>query len=263
MTSRADRRRAQKGARGGAKRPATIADLAARVERARAPGLGRSAEARGRRMLAAYLQTAAAHGLPLSRVVADLAEGAVTLRLGEVARDSLMQAPPPAVANAACADGCAFCCILTEGDGGLITETEARRLHAALTPLAGQPEGRAWHAAACPALDPETRSCRVYEARPTICRSFLSVDAAACETNANGGEAEGAGLLGSHVDYLAVQALARDLLKGIARVPTYAMARVAAGAVEGESLDDTLDGARHGSNVLERTCRDAAKAGGA
>lgn len=258
MSTRADRRRAK----GGGKRPADIASLAARVARARAAGAGKGPEERARRMVTAYLQTAESHGLPMSKVVGELADGTMALRLGGVARDALMQSPPPAVREAACADGCAFCCILAGGDGGTITEAEAMRLHEALSPLAGQPDGRGWHAAACAALDPETRSCRAYEARPTICRSFLSTDARACEINAEGGAEAGAGLLGSHLDYLAVHALARDLLKGIARVPTYAMDRIAAGAVEGEALEDTLAAARHGPKALEEACRDAARAGG-
>ena len=256
MSPRSDRRRS--GA--GAKRPATPADLAARAAKARATGAGRAAEDRARRMVAAYLQTAASHDLPLARVVGELADGTAALRLGEAAHDMLMQAPPPVVTQAACRDGCAFCCLLIGGDGGTITEAEAIRLHDALAPLAGQPDGRAWHPSACAALDPDSRSCRAYDARPTICRSFLSTAAEACRINAEGGAAEGAGLLGSHLDYLAVQALARDLLKGLARVSTYSMARIAAGAVEGEPRDDSLAAARHKPRALEDACRDAAKA---
>ena len=57
-----------------------------------------------------------------------------------------------------------------------------------------------------------------------------------------------------------MQALARDLLKGLARVSTYSMARIAAGAVEGEPRDDSLAAARHKPRALEDACRDAAKA---
>ena len=245
-----------------ATRPTTIADLAARLGRARAAGAGRPAEDRARRMMGAYLQAAEAHGLPLAEVVRELARGVTARRLGDASRDALMQSPPPAVTDRACRDGCAFCCILQGGDGGTITEAEARSLHAALSPLAGAPDGRQWHPSACPALDPETRSCRAYDARPTICRSFLSTDATACEVNAAGGTARGAGLLGSHLDYLATHALARDLLRGITRVSSFALARVARGAVEGEPLEDSLTAARHGPKALETACRDAARAAG-
>ncbi|WP_375691663.1 YkgJ family cysteine cluster protein [Pseudooceanicola sp. LIPI14-2-Ac024] len=201
-------------------------------------------------MLLAYLDTAIRQGMPAAQVIADMATGRAALRLADVARDTLLQAPPPVVTEAACARGCAFCCILAGGDGGTVTEVEARRLHAALEPLAGTPDGRGWHPSACPALDPDTRACRAYDARPTICRSFVSTDAEACRTNAEGGEAAGAGVLGSHIDYLAVQALVREVLQGIARVPTFALARVAAGAVEGEPVAASLGAARHPPRTL-------------
>ena len=245
---------------GPATRPS---DLKPRLAKARARGMSRPLEERARRMLAAYLDMAEQHELSLRDTVTDMADGQAAWRLGIATRDAMLATPPEAVRNAACTAGCAFCCILTEGDGGLITESEATRLHEALTPLAGQPDGRAWHKAACPALDPETRTCRAYAARPMICRSFLSTDAEACRVNAEGGTAEGAGLLGSHLDYLATHAVVRDALKGIARVPSYAMARIAAGAVEGETLDESLKAARHAPKVLEETCRDAARAAGA
>ena len=49
-------------------------------------------------------------------------------------------------------------------------------------------------------------------------------------------------------------------MKGLARVSTYSMARIAAGAVEGEPRDDSLAAARHKPRALEDACRDAAKA---
>ena len=262
MNSRTDRRAAGKSQGKAKSRPTSVADLRARLDRARAAGAGKAAEARARRMLAAYLDTAVAHGLSLQQAAGELARGQAAVRLGDVSRDALMQNPPRAVTEAACAEGCAFCCILQGGDGGTITEAEASRLHDALSPLAGQPDGRGWHPAACPSLDPDTRACRAYEARPTICRSFISTDAEACRVNAEGGAETGAGLLGSHLDYLAVHALSRDLLKGLARVPTYAMARIAQGAIDGEDRATTLDAARHKPRALEDACRDAAKAGG-
>ncbi|GGD24237.1 YkgJ family cysteine cluster protein [Sinisalibacter lacisalsi] len=238
-----------------------LAGLRARVRRARAKGAGKAATERARRLLDAYLATAERHGRAAREVAAGMARGEVALAIGTATRDALMSDPPVVVRRAACAEGCAFCCILRGGDGGTITETEATRLHDALAPLAGQPDGRDWHPDACPALDPVTRACRVYDARPMICRSFLSTDAAACETNATGGAAAGAGLIGSHLDYLAAHALARDALRGTARVPTYSLARIAAGAVAGETADASLDAARHATGTLDDTCRNAARAG--
>lgn len=252
MTSRAG-----KAASGG---PHDLAALRGRLRSARAKGAGKAPSDRARRLLDAYLATAEQHGRTAREVVTDMARGATAFTIGLATRDSLMANPPEVVRSAACAEGCAFCCILAGGDGGTITETEAERLHEALTPFAGRPDGRDWHPNACPALDPVTRACRAYAARPMICRSFLSTDASACETNANDGEAAGAGLIGTHLDYLAVHALARDALKGLVRVPSYNLARVAASAVAGESLEASLVAARHATQALEETCRDAVKA---
>ena len=94
-----------------------------------------------------------------------------------------------------------------------------------------------------------------------ICRSFLSTDAAACEANAAGGTAGGAGLLGTHVDYLAVHALIRETLKGTARVATYSLARTAAAAIDGTGLAESLDAARQPPKALETACRDLTRAG--
>lgn len=256
-TSRAARRLAQKAAAGG---PPTLAQLAARLERAKVKGVPRTLEDRARRILKSYLQTAQTYGLPASEVIAEMGNGEAARRLGAAVRDEILKTPPDAVRNAACGDGCAFCCILSGGEGGLVTHSEAMRLHAALAPLQGQPDGRAWHKNACPALDPETRSCRAYDARPMICRSFLSTDAEACRENAEGGEEQGAGLLGSHLDYLAVHALCRQVLKGITQVHSYSLAAVAAGAVAGNDMDASLTNARHKPGALERACHDGARA---
>lgn len=237
-----------------------MASLRTRLQRARAKGAGKAATERARRLLDAYLATAERHGRPVREVAADMARGDVALAVGQAVREVLMANPPEAVMHAACTEGCAFCCILSGGDGGLITEAEAERLHAALAPLADQPDGRAWHPEACAALDPVTRACRVYEARPMICGSFLSTDASACETNAAGGTVAGAGLIGTHLDYLAVHALARDVLKGTARVATFSLARTASGAVGGETASASLAAARHAPPVLEATCRDGGRA---
>lgn len=258
-SSRAARRLSKKAAGGG---PLTYAALAKRVERASVKHLSKPIQERAKRIVNSYLQTMQTHGLPVSQVVTEMQNGEAARRLGDAVRGEIMKTPPDAVRKAACADGCAFCCILAGGEGGLITKSEAVRLHEALAPLQGQPDGRAWHKDACPALDPETRSCRAYEARPTICRSFLSMDADACRENAEGGEVTGAGLLGSHFDYLAVHALCRQALKGISQVPSYSLAATAAGAVAGQDLESSLNAARHKPSALDQACKEGTAAAG-
>lgn len=254
---RAARRLAQKGKKSA---PLTVADLAARVVKAKVKGMDKTLEDRSKRILTSYLQTAQSYAMPVKDVVTEMASGQAAWRLGHAVREEILKTPPDAVRNATCAQGCAFCCILSGGEGGVITGFEAAQLHAAVSPLTGQPDGRDWHPEACPALDPETRSCRAYEARPMICRSFLSTDADACESNAAGGKEQGAGLLGSHLDYLAVHALCRQALKGIAQVHTYSMAATAAAAVSGTDANATLQDTRHKPSALEIACKDAAKA---
>lgn len=239
-----------------------IAALRARVAKARARGVGPAADDRAHRLLDAYLATAETHGRSGREVVADLASGEAARQIAAALLDQTAAAPPEILRKAACDTGCAFCCILSGGDGGTITETEARHLHAALAQLAGDPDGRKWHPDACPALDPETRRCRAYAARPMICRSYLSTDAAACEANADGGTAPGSGLIGSHLDYIAVLALTRAALKGLSRVPSYSLSRIASGAVDGEAAAASLDAARHPSAALDNACRALAKATG-
>lgn len=257
---RAARRLAQKAVQAG---PMTLADLAKRTERAKLKVANSALETRAKRILTSYLQTAHSYGMPVKDVIAEMANGHAAWRLGSAVRDEILKTPPDAVRKAACTQGCAFCCILTGGEGGLITEIEATRLHAALAPLQGQLDGRQWHKDACPALDPATQSCRAYDARPMICRSFLSMDAEACRLNAEGGEESGAGLLGSHLDYLAVHALCRQVLKGITQVHTYSMAATAAGAVSGAQQSDALGSARHKPSALDQACNDGARAAGA
>lgn len=248
----------------GSRKPGSgIAALRTRAGKARATNAGRIADDRAHRLLDAYLATAERQGRPAEETVSDMARGEAAWQIGMTLYSETLKTPPAIARDAACAAGCAFCCILDGGDGGTITEAEATRLHRALAPLTGGPDGRAWHPRACPALDPQTRACRAYDTRPLICRSFLSTDAAACRTNAEGGSATGAGVLGSHVDYLAVHALVRSALKGIARVSTYSLARVASGAVGGEELTPCLAAARHPKRVLEDACRDLARAGAA
>lgn len=250
MTGRSSKRQA------GQPRPAGIGALRDRLGRARARGLPREVEARGRRILDAYLGALQSRGQSPAVVTAELATGEAARKLAAMTGEQMRADRPEAVTNAACHAGCAFCCILLEGDGGLMTEAEARGMHAALSPLAGQPDGRAWHPKACAALDPDTRMCRVYDARPTVCRSFLSVSVEACIRNSEGGDAEGSGMLGNHLDYLAVLALSRDLMKGTARVTTYSLEEMARASVSGLPLDEALKSARHPTAELEHTCRD-------
>ncbi len=190
---------------------------------------------RARRGLMAYVGAQA----DVARAGKELADGTAATGVGRVALSALSPQ------GLACADGCAFCCILTGEDGGTITEAEATALHIALAPLAGQPDGRAWHPKACPSLDPGTRSCRAYDARPMICRAYVSTDVAACKAVSEGQAASGPGTLGPYHTYLAAIGLSRSALKGVKRVSTYALARVAAAAVEGKSLEEALATARH------------------
>lgn len=239
-----------------------IAALRARVAGARAREVGRAADDRAHRLLDAYLATTEAHGLPAREVVEAVARGEAARHVADALLARAADDPPEILREAACSAGCAFCCILSGGSGGTITEAEAIILHAALAPLAGQPDGRGWHPEACPALDPVTRSCRAYDARPMICRSYLSRDAAACEANVDSGALPGPGLIGSHLDYLATLSLARAALKGLARVPTYSLSRIAAGAIDGEATKDSLDAARHPAKALDEACRAMARAAG-
>lgn len=80
----------------------------------------------------------------------------------------------------ACRPGCAECCL-----GPFpITPLDARRLRAGLTRLEAHDAARAvrirqraarWMGdddEPCPALDPETQTCDLYDARPITCRTF-------------------------------------------------------------------------------------------
>ncbi|PJI92850.1 putative zinc- or iron-chelating protein [Yoonia maricola] len=256
-SSRAARRLAQ---RGGKSAPLSVANLIGLVAKAKVKGVDKALETRGKRILTSYLETAQSYAMPVKDVVAEMASGQTAWRLGSAVRAEILKTPPDAVRKAACAQGCAFCCILSGGEGGVITGFEAAQLHAAVSPLTGQADGRDWHPEACPALDPATRSCRAYDARPMLCRSFLSTNADACERNAAGGAEQGAGLLGSHLDYLVVHALCRQTLKGITQVHTYSMAATAASAVAGDNIENGLARARHKPSALETACKDGSKA---
>jgi len=244
-----------------ARPPESHEALRARILRASVRGAGKPAVETGRRAVLAWLDTAARHGLALREVLKRLASGEAALGIGAAVHDGLAADPPEVLRNAACRSGCAFCCILSGGDGGTITETEARRVHAALAPLAGQPDGRDWHRAACPALDPESRTCRIYENRPLLCRSFVSRDAEACRENSEGGNAAGAGVLGSQVTYLTALGLARSALDGTLRIRTYALDRVAAAAVAGKTESEALEIGRQKPRALDDAIRGTAGRG--
>lgn len=229
----------------------SLADLQAKAAKAPTKGVPPALRDPARRALIAWVDTAVQHSMPLNEVLRRLRDGDAAEVIGRTAIAPQLADPAGPASHAACAPGCAFCCILSGEDGGTITQTEARRLFEALAPLKGQPDGRAWTSKACPSLDPETRLCRAYEARPMICRSYMSSDVSACETIADGTPAEGAGVLGAQTLYLAVLTLSRNLLKGITRVPTYSLSRIAAGAVDGESLEDAMTAAKHGPRELD------------
>lgn len=243
-----------------AKAPKTMADLGRRLERARAASAPKAVADGARRGLLAWFAAAERHGLGLREVLKRLASGDAARGVGHGVQEAIEANPPEVLRNAACRSGCAFCCILSGGDGGTMTEAEARTVHAALAPFAGVPDGRAWHPAACPALDPASRTCRIYEARPLVCRAYVSTDAAACEANSEGGEEPGGGLLGSHASYLAALALARDALRGTATVGTYALDRVAAATVEGADLRTALDAGRQKPRALDDALKGTGRA---
>ena len=225
--------------------------LAQKIARAKLPGTPPALADRARNALTALVQTAAKRGLPLSELAQRMADGQAAATIADIEAEQARALGRDPEAGAACAAGCAFCCILPGEDGGTITRHEALRLHAALAPLAGQPDGRAWHKDACPALDPATRVCRAYEARPQICRAFHSTDAAACEANARGEPVPGARLAGPHLTYLAAHGLARAVLGPRHRVETFSLREIARAAADGQDADTALAQARHKPSALD------------
>lgn len=232
--------------------PRDMGDLRARALATRTAGLPPALRGTARRTLVAWIDTAAAHDMPLREALRRLRDGEAAVQAGQALLAGQLADPNGPAAAAACAKGCAFCCILSGDDGGTMTGTEAAALHEALLPLAGAPDGRDWHPAACPALDPDTRTCRAYDARPMICRSYLSPDAALCERVAEGEAVSGPGVLGAYPVYLAVLVLTREMLRGVVAVPTYALARVAAATIAGEPAGEALEAARHPPRELNR-----------
>lgn len=232
--------------------PKDIAGLRNRASAARGSGVPAVLRDTARRVLLAWIDTAAAHGMPLREALRRLRDGEAASQAGQALLAGQLADPNGPAASAACASGCAFCCILTGEDGGTMTGAEALGLHKALSALKSLPDGREWHKAACPALDPASRICRAYDARPMICRSYLSPDASFCERVATGENVSGPGVLGAYPVYLAVLALTRETLKGIAAVPTFSLAQVAAAAVEGAPPEQALETARHAPRELTR-----------
>lgn len=216
------------------------------IARARIPeAIGGVAE-RARRVLLAYVDASAGQGRTAREIARELASGGAAVTAARVSLDQMPSDPARA-----CQNGCAFCCILAGDEGALISAVEARALHKTLAPFAGQRDGRSWTKRACPALDPDTRTCRAYAARPVICRSYVSTDATACEAATQGQDVPGPGVLGPHIDYLFVLSLARAALKGHAKVSTFSLARVAQAAVEGEDIETALAAARHRPKTLD------------
>ena len=231
--------------------------LRARIEKARvATAPAQAQTARGG--LLAFVGAKQGQGATEAEIADTIASGAAAQGIAGVALQSLSPR------GLACTQGCAFCCILRGEDGGTITEAEARGLHAALAPLKGAPDGRSWAQGACAALDPETRSCRAYAARPMICRTYVSSDVSACEKVAEGQAAEGPGTLGPYHTYLAALGLSRAALKGVRRVATYSLSKLTAAAIDGMDTDAALAAARHKpaglDDELRRSKRDLERA---
>ena len=232
-------------------RPTDLASLRARVADIRLRKGGGTVTERARKLLLVYLDTAQDQDMAFEDLVRSLRSGLPALQIAGTDLQRIAALPDGPLAAAACREGCAFCCILAGKDGGTISESEARRIHAAVSPKAGEPDGRQWHPDACAALDPLTRTCRAYTARPLICRTYVSSDVAACERIARGTPAAGAGVLGAQGLMLAMLALTRAALDGVVRVPTYSLSRVTAGAVDGEDLATTLRLSRQPPRTLD------------
>jgi len=213
-----------------------VTPLRKKLAKAKLKGASSQSVDRARAQLDSYTN---AQRITDDALAKELHSGVAATRIGQIGL-SATQEP----ADLVCKMGCAFCCILTGEDGGLMTAVEARALHAALRPLAGQADGRSWHEKACPALDPEARVCRAYASRPMICRSYGSRDVTACKSISEGVPAEGAGVRAAYGTYLTVHSLGHSAL-GPGRAPTYSLRKLAAAALEGKSLEDALKEARH------------------
>lgn len=229
-------------------KPRDLPTLRTRVDALRVRG---KQQERAKSLLLVWLDAAMAQGVPVDEVLRALKSGAAARTIGAAELQRIGANPPDALLRAACASGCAFCCLLPGEDGGTILAVEARALHPALVGLRGQPDGSGWHRDACPVLDPESRMCRAYDARPMLCRAYFSTDATACEANANGQPAPGAAVLGSQGLMLSVHALARAALAGVVTVSSYALARFARATLDGADLPEALHASRHAPRMLE------------
>ncbi|SFI93348.1 YkgJ family cysteine cluster protein [Jannaschia pohangensis] len=234
-------RTARRAARKG---PATdLPALREAIATARLPGAAPQVTEQARSLLLAWLGAQRGTFAATVRALSD-GEAARTIAQALIDRSAAPE-------GLDCAAGCAFCCILPGDDGGTITASEARALHAALTPLRGQPDGRDWHPQGCPSLDPETRLCRAYDARPMICRTYVSRDVTACEAIAEGDARPGTGTLPAQIIHITAQSLARAALKGITLAPTHGLATLAAAALDGQDIDAALRASRHAPTSLD------------
>ena len=214
--------------------------------------------ARAKRGIEAYMQAMALDGTPMTNIIEKLVDGTVAQGIGQIGLSALNPS------GLACVKGCAFCCILNGEDGGTITEIEAVEMYKALSKLQDGPDGRNWASKACPSLDPETLECRAYEARPVICRSYISTSVTACETLSKGEAATGPGTLPPYHTYLAAHGISRAALKGTKRVSTYSLFELASQAIDGASLETALARSKHSTSELEaelkRSKRDLSRA---
>lgn len=201
---------------------------------------------RAKRGISAFIKSMLADGKSQEAIISSIADGTAAQGIGHI---GLSVYDPSGIA---CKNGCAFCCILSGEDGGIITEAEAKQVFSALNKLQNKPDGRDWNPSACAALDPKTLTCRSYETRPMICRSYISTDASACEKVAQGESGLGMGTLEPYHSYLASLEVSRSSLKGVKRVSTYSLAKLAANAVGGATLKEALKRSRHDTFELNK-----------
>jgi hypothetical protein len=224
--------------------PRDVEGLRAAIAAARLSGTPSQVIEQARQLLLSWLGSV--RSAPVGAIVRDLASGEAARQIGLAL---IAQGTPPDGLD--CKAGCAFCCILPGDDGGTITAAEARALHAALTPLAGQRDGRVWHPQACPSLDPNTRLCRAYDARPMICRTYVSRDVTACEAIGEGEAKPGTGTLPAQIIHVTAQSLARAALRGLALSHTYSLKQIATAALGGQEVDAAMKSARHPPGNLD------------
>lgn len=201
---------------------------------------------RAKRGISAFIKSMLGDEKSQENIIRRIADGTAAQGIGQI---GLSVYNP---SNEACKSGCAFCCILKGNDGGIISEVETTQIFYSLTKLQNEPDGRDWNPSACAALDPETLTCRSYETRPMICRSYISTDASACEKVSQGESGSGMGTLEPYHTYLASLEVSRSSLKGVKRVSTYSLAKLAANTVGGATLDEALKRSRHNSVELNK-----------